>query len=60
MYCSIRDYDAAINMYKQQQMYDHMLRLVAVHRRVRPCAAEHMVVAVPDGCCMMCLMAVHC
>ena len=46
LYCTIRDYDAAINMYKQQQMYDHMLRLVAVHRRVRACAAEHMVVAV--------------
>ena len=47
MFCTIRDYDAAINMYKQQQMYDHMLRLVAVHRRVRPCVAEFMVGAAP-------------
>ena len=61
MYCTIRDYDGAINMYKQQQMYDHMLRLVAVHRRVRPCAAEYMAVAVhgwmlhaaPGGCAQL-------
>lgn len=35
LYCSIKAYDSAIAMYKQHSMWEHVIRLVAQHRKVR-------------------------
>lgn len=34
LYCSIKAYDSAIDLYKQHSMWDHVVRLVAQHRKV--------------------------
>ena len=34
LYCSIKAYDSAITMYKQHSMWEHVIRLVAQHRKV--------------------------
>ena len=34
MYCTIKQYDLAINLYKQHSMWDHVMRLVSQHRKV--------------------------
>lgn len=34
LYCSIKAYDSAITMYKQHNMWEHVIRLVAQHRKV--------------------------
>ena len=34
MYCTIKQYDSAIDLYKQHDMWDHVLRLVSQYRKV--------------------------
>ena len=34
MLCTIKEYNAAIKMYRQRNMYDHVIRLVAQHHKV--------------------------
>ena len=41
MLCTIKEYDAAIKMYRQRNMYDHVIRLVAQHRKVSHCFKSH-------------------
>lgn len=35
LYCSIKQYDSAIELYKLHSMWDHVIRLVSQHRKVR-------------------------
>lgn len=41
MLCTIKEYDAAIKMYRQRNMYDHVIRLVAQHRKVSHYLKSH-------------------
>lgn len=34
MYCTIKQYDLAIGLYKQHSMWDQVIRLVSQHRKV--------------------------
>lgn len=34
LYCSIKAFEAAIAMYKQHSMWEHVIRLVALHCKV--------------------------
>ena len=34
MLCTIKEYDAAIKMYRQLKMYDQVIRMVSQHRKV--------------------------
>ena len=45
LYCSIKAYDSAIAMYRQHSMWEHVIRLVAQHRKV--CQPY-----IPPGICM--------
>lgn len=39
MLCTVKEYDAAIKLYRQREMHDHVIRLVAQYRKVSKLSA---------------------
>ena len=47
MYCTVKQYDLAIGLYKQHSKWDQVIRLVSQHRKVR----HKLVIGMPLFCC---------
>ncbi len=56
MYCTIKQYDLAIGLYKQHSMWDQVIRLVSQHRKV----CHRVVNSMLFFCCqVICLVSQH-